>query len=93
MWEEPGTPGLGDDGLEEDDDEEEEEAEVGGSAIPLEGTQLGGTTEGEEHSADLARATFGGTLWMLFTPMGPSDQPALMPLKLSERPSQSSKGF
>jgi hypothetical protein len=46
---------------------------VGGGAILLEGAQLRGTAAGEEHSVDLARATFGGTPRMLFTPEGPSD--------------------
>jgi hypothetical protein len=93
MWKQPGETGVGDEGLEGDEDEEEEEAEVGGGIVPLEGAQLGETIAVEDHSTDLARTTFGGTPWMLFTPENPSDQLALMPCRHSKRPSQSSQDF
>jgi hypothetical protein len=79
--------------LEGHDEEEEEEAETRGDAIPLEGFQLGGATAGEEHIAKLSRARFQGTLRLLFTPEGPSNQPILKPIRLGRRPSQSSQEF
>jgi hypothetical protein len=67
--------------LKEFEEEEESEVETGGYEISLVGIQLGDVIAGEEHIAKLARARFQGTPQILFTPEGPSSQPALTPLR------------